>query len=162
MISVFVLYNLFILLKYGWLNSISASYYSLPDEYIKIKWNNNVVLTLPIKYNSLFLLFCLGYAIPTLFLVTDGFMFFACGLICFVGIASAFRLDSFTANMHQYSALGAVVLSQLSLIFFYHLYYLVIITAVSAVILYLLNKKLPQWMYILEWIAFWTVAIALL
>jgi len=145
MISVFVIYNLTILLKYGWLNSISASYYSLP-----------------VKCNWLFLAFCWGYAIPAIFMAHDGFMFFACGLICFVGIASAFRLDSFTANMHQYSALGAVILSQLSLLFFYHLYYLVIITAVSAVILYLLNKKLPQWMYILEWIAFLTVAIALL
>jgi len=144
MISVFVLYNLFILLKYGWLNSISASYYSLP-----------------VKYNWLFLTFCWGYAIPAIFLATDGFMFFACGLIMFVGIASAFRLDSFTATMHQYSALGAVILSQLSLLFFYHNYWLNGIMLVSAIILYLLRNKFAQWMTVLEWIAFLTVAIVL-
>jgi hypothetical protein len=144
MISVFVIYNLTILLKYGCLNSISASYYSLP-----------------VKYNWLFLVFCWGYAIPAIFMAHDGFMFFAGGMICFVGIASAFRSNSFTANVHQYSSFAAVVLSQLSIMFVYHMYYLNIIMIVSAIVLYLLSKKIAQWMYILEVIAFITVSIAL-
>jgi hypothetical protein len=144
MISVFVIYNLTILLKYGWLNSISASYYSLP-----------------VKWNWLFLAFCWGYAIPAVLMAHDGFIFFAGGMIMFVGIASAFRENSFTANVHQYSSLAAVVLSQLSILFIYHNYWLVGITVVSAITLYLLSKKFAQWMYILEWIAFLTVAITL-
>ena len=144
MVSVFVIYNLAILFKYGWLNSISASYYSLP-----------------VKWNWLFLAFCWGYAIPAIFLAHDGFLFFSGGFICFVGIASAFRSDTFTANVHQYSSLAAVVLSQLSIMFIYHLYYLNIIMIVSAIVLYLLSKKIAQWMYILEVIAFITVSVVL-
>ena len=144
MILVFVIYNLIILIKYGLLNSISVSYYSLP-----------------IKFNWLFLTFCWGYAIPAIMLATDGLMFFSGGLICFVGIASAFRDNDFTFKIHQYSSLIGVILSQLSILFIYHLYYLNIIMVVSSIVLYLLSKKIAQWMYILEVIAFITVSVAL-
>jgi hypothetical protein len=109
------------------LNSISVSYYSLPE-----------------KWNWLFLAFCWGYAIPAIILSTDGFMFFSGGMICFVGIASAFRLNIFTTNIHQYSALAAVILSQLSILFCYHLYWLNGIMLVLAIALYLLKNRFSQ------------------
>jgi hypothetical protein len=137
MFSVFIGYNIFILIKYGFLSSISVSYYSLPK-----------------KWNWLFLAFCWGYSIPALMLATDGFMFFSGGLICFVGIASAFRDDSFTADMHQWSAAVAITLSQLSIILCYHFYWVSIGMLVSALILYLLRNIFTQWMYVLEIIAF--------
>ena len=144
MLSVFTLYNIYILCKYGFLSSISVSYYSIPKQ-----------------WNWLFLAFCWGYSIPALMLATDGFMFFSGGLICFVGIASAFRDDSFTADMHQYSAAIAITLSQLSIILCYHLYWVSISMLVSAVVLYLLRNVFTQWMYVLEVIAFCTVAYTL-
>ena len=144
MISVFVIYNLIILLKYGFLNSISVSYYSLP-----------------VKWNWLFLAFCWLYAIPAIMLATDGFMFFSGGLICWVGIASAFRQDKFTAEMHTRSALAAVVLSQLSILFCYQNYWLIGVMVVCSGGLFLIRNTFKQWMTVLEWIAFVTVAYTL-
>ena len=46
--------------------------------------------------------------------------------------------------------------------FIYHNYWIVGLTVASAITLYFLRNKLPQWMYILEWTAFLTVAIALI
>ena len=144
MLSVFLIYNLIILLKYGWLNSISVSYYSLPA-----------------KWNFIFTLFCFGYAIPAVIMAKDGFMFFSGCFICFVGIACNFRQDLITADTHNICSFIAILLSQLSILFFYHFWWLNIITVMSTLILYMLRNKFSQWMYVLEWIAFLTVAYTL-
>ena len=106
------------------------------------------------------MLFCFGYALPAVVMATDPFMFFSGGFICAVGIASNFR-EYFTSTVHQYSALLAIVFSQISILFYYQNYWLVGIMVVSAIILYLLRNKFSQWMLILEWVAFITVAITL-
>ena len=144
MLFVFIGYNVGIAIKYGFLSSMSVSYYSLPR-----------------KWNWLFLAFCWGYAIPALMLATTGLMFFAGGLITFVGIASAFRDSKFTSDIHQYSAAAAITLSQLSIAFDYHLWWLNVVFIVSSLILFLLCNKFRQWMYVLEAIAFACIAYVL-
>ena len=144
MINVFVGYNLFILIFYGFLSSISVSYYSLPRQ-----------------WNWLFMAFCWGYAIPAIMLATTGLMFFSGGFICFVGIASAFRESKFTSDIHQYSAAVAITLSQLSILIDYHLWWVNLFFIVSAVILFLLRNIFRQWMYVLEMIAFACIAYVL-
>ena len=141
---VFVSYNTIIYIKYGQLNSISTSYYSLP-----------------VKLNFLFCLFCWGYAIPAMMLSTTGLMFFSGGFITFVGIASAFRQDDFTANVHQISAAIAITLSQLSILIDYQMWWLNIVFLVIGGALFLFRSKFPSWMYWLEITAFYCIALVL-
>ena len=143
MLFVFTIYNVYIACNYGFLSSISVSYYYLPE-----------------KRNWLFLAFCWLYAIPAVMLSTNGFMFFSGGLICFVGVASAFRIPN-VGVIHQVSALTAIVLSQLAILFCYHLYILNVIMVLATVVLFLLRDKFAQWMYFLEVIAFMLISIAL-
>lgn len=104
MVSDFVIYNVSILVLYGFLNSISASYYSLPE-----KWRSII-----------FLLFCWVYAIPAMILSTTTLMFFAGFFICGVGIFGDFRISKYDSDMHQVSAALAITCSQLSVFFEYH------------------------------------------
>jgi len=147
---VFVSYNYLIYKRYGLLESISTSYYSLLND-----------TTLNPKYSFLFCLFCWGYAIPATMMASDGFIFFSGGFITFVGIASAFRENTFTATIHQYSALTAVVLSQLSILFIYQMWYISLVFAIFAGIMFLLKDKLSTWMYWLEIAAYFSIDIIL-
>jgi hypothetical protein len=137
MMLVFVSYNVVIYITYGQLNSISASYYALPK-----------------KWNILFTLFCFGYAIPALMIATTGLMFFAGGFITFVGIAAAFMQDNFTSNMHTGSASIAIILSQLSIFFDYHMWWYNIAFLIIGGTLFLLRNKFKSWMYWFEVVAF--------
>lgn len=128
MISVFVGYLSFILIKYGVLSSISDSWYVLPK-----------------KQQPLFTLFCWGFAMPALIIgveLTDNFLMFLAGSgICFVGAAAAFK-ETLTKSVHYGGAYVGVVCSQISIAFDFHMYYVNIISIALALLVLVFRKKL--------------------
>jgi len=143
---VFISYNYIIYKRYGLLESISTSYCSLLND-----------KKLTPNYSFLFCLFCWFYAIPATMMASDGFMFFS--FITFVGVASAFRENEFIAKIHQYSAITAVVLSQLSILFIYQMWYISVVFCIFAGIMFLLKNKITTWMYWLEMAAYFSIDI---
>jgi len=104
LISVFIGYVSWIWNKYGVLPSISDSYYHLPK-----------------NLRPLFTLFCWGFSIPAIILGSSGLMFFAGGGITFVGAAAAFKEKS-SSTVHVVGAMMGVLLSQVAILFQYHMW----------------------------------------
>lgn len=140
LVTVFVSYITGILLLYGVLPSVSESYYHLPK-----------------KWNFLFTLFCLGFAIPTMIVgldLTDNFlMFLAGGGICFVGVAAAYK-ETLTKEVHVGGALVGIISSQLSIAFDFKMFYVNIIFLVLAGLIKLLKiKNNTYWIELLAFIS---------
>lgn len=133
MLSVFVSYVAFIWIRYGVQRSISDSYYRLTED-PKMP---------PLLAQSLFTLFCWGFAFPAMIIgltLTDNFLIFlATAGIMFVGVAAAFKGDKMTKEVHMIGAYGGVLFSQLSIAFDFHMYYVNVIFIVGAVLLQILN-----------------------
>jgi len=108
--------------------SISDTYYMLPK-----------------NVNFWFTLFCWGYGIPIAIVsvnfVGTALMFYAGCSICFVGAASAFKDNSLTKKVHMWGASIAVILSQLSLIFEYSMWYMSLISILIGGSIILLGKN---------------------
>jgi len=125
---VFHLYLTFIYLKYGRVFSISDSYYALTE-----------------KINFLFTLYTWSYALPMAIISLDindsPLMFFAGAAICFVGVASNYKSNIMTKNMHMRCAAIGVILGLLSLIFEFKFWWLSLIAVVLAGTVTLLGKK---------------------
>ena len=97
MLTAFILYVGGISLKYGILESISASWYKLPK-----------------KWNWLFTLFTFGVGLPMFAYIDhlgydNGFMFGSGALLCFVGVAVQYK-QKLTATVHYFGATGAILL----------------------------------------------------
>lgn len=123
----FLGYNLLSYFKFGLLPSISDSHYSWHEE----------------GKENVFLLGTWLYALPALFLAESGFLFFAAGLLFFVGIASDFRMqfgtDITQKRIHEWGAMAVVVLALLSEIFDYKMFLLAGLTVSGILILQLLK-----------------------
>ena len=145
MISDFIIYNLTILILYGFLTSISVSYYSLPEKF----------------RNVIFLLFCWSYAMPAMIMSNTPLMFFSGFFICGVGIFSDFRISKYDSNMHQVSAALAITFSQLSILLEFNQWQVNIVFLILGGILFALTTKFKQWMTILEIISFLCIAYVL-
>lgn len=118
MISVFFGYIGYVIKKWGVQTSISASHYLFPDG---TYW---------------FSLITFGYAFSAAILgvlLVDSVLTFLTGTcLGFVAVAYDFRGTKLTENVHMFSARVGVLLSQLSLIFEYHLWYISLITVIIA------------------------------
>lgn len=134
---VFHLYLAFIYLKYGRIFSISDSYYAL---------DKNI--------NFLFTLYTWSYALPMAIISLDlndsPLLFFAGAAICFVGVASNYKSDLMTKNMHMNCAAIGVILGLLSIIIEFKFWWLALIAIVLAggITLFGKNKKLFTTTYI--------------
>jgi hypothetical protein len=142
MIAVFVSYVTFIWTKYGVQESISASYYKLPD-----------------NEKALFTLFCWGFAIPAMILGSCGLMFFAGAAICFVGAAAAFRGDKMTHAVHMISAGLGVALSQAAMAFVFGFWFIPVIFFAISGFIYASEVENDIWW--IEIFAFLSVCIGL-
>jgi len=136
MLIVFVSYVAFIWIRYGIQESISASYYVLPE-----------------KLRFIFTLFCWGFAVPAIIagVETTPLMFFAGAGICFVGAAAQIN-DKWIYKIHMTAAISGVVFSQLAIYFGYHMLSVNIISILSALIVLISTKKNRFWW--LELVAF--------
>lgn len=123
---VFFSYVFYVWIQHGIKTSISFSYYFLNEKYRDL----------------IFLLFCWGFSIPAMILGESGWLFFAGGLICFVGIASDYAtkelikvLDpngntieverttkDLSYKIHMMGSYGGVLLSQLAVLFTFGLW----------------------------------------
>lgn len=128
MVSIFIGYLSFIVIKYGILPSISDSWYKLPR-----------------NQQPLFTFFCWGFAMPALIIgveLTDNFLMFLAGSgICFVGAAAAFK-EKLTKSIHYGGAYCGIICSQLSIAFDFHMYYVNIISVGLMLLILLFRKKL--------------------
>ena len=141
MLTVFISYLTFVVITYGVQTSISESYYRLPK-----------------KINFLFTFFCWGFAIPAIILGDNALMFLAGSGIAFVGAAAAFK-DKMTNNVHMIGAYGGVLLSQISIWYNYHMWYITIIFIILSGTLLLLKVKNKIWWA--ECLAFLSICIVL-
>ena len=141
MLTVFISYLTFVVITYGVQTSISESYYRLPK-----------------KINFLFTFFCWGFAIPAIILGDNALMFLAGSGIAFVGAAAAFK-DKMTNNVHMIGAYGGVLLSQISIWYNYHMWYITIIFIILSGTLLLLKVKNKIWW--VEVAAFLSICIVL-
>ena len=136
MLSVFVSYVAFIWIRYGVQKSISDSFYRLIED---PKMPNALG-------QSLFTLFCWGFAFPAIIIgvdLTDNVLMFLAGSgICFVGAAAAFKGDKMTHNVHMIGAYSGVVFSQLAIAFLFKMYYVNIAFILIAVLAQVFRKKL--------------------
>lgn len=144
MILVFFSYILFIVTKYGVLESISDSYYSLPCS---------------LKF--LFTFFCWGFSLPAAIIgfslseysIWQFFMLFAAGGIMFVGASPNFKMD-FEGDIHNISAYIGVVSSQLFIfLVFENLKFILPTFIITSILLFLLKvKNLIWWIEILAFL----------
>lgn len=94
--AVFVIYITLIWARYGVLDSISASYYELPQ-----------------KWNWLFTIFLWALGFTILFYGSVWF-FFAGAFLCFAGTASQFK-ESLTSTVHYVGAVGGIVFATIGI-----------------------------------------------
>lgn len=146
-ISVWVVYNIAIYAKFGLLDSVSASHYELKKTNKNLGW--------------IFTIFSWAYAFPAMMLTTTGLMFFAGGFICFVGVAANYKDNPMDQKFHGVFAKLAVLLSQLSIIFDYHYYYLSLCSISLLIIFYLLRNKVFSYVYWMEQLAWLSIGITL-
>jgi len=137
-ITVFVVYWLFVVIKFGVLPSISDSYY---------KENNK----------ALFTLFIWSIAFPVIILGVEKtpLMFFAGAFLAFVGAAPAFK-EELERSVHIIGAAGGIILGFLAMIIGYHQYYLPIVMGVFVILA--LPKRLPKFLD-KSWMKWWTNGI---
>ena len=143
MLLVFVSYVSFIWAKYGVQKSISQSYYVLPQK---------------LKY--LMTLFCWGFAFPAAILGQCDLMTIAAGGIIFVGAAAAFQ-QKMTHTFHMVGAGVGVAASQLAILVNYGMWPMNIAFISIGLILLLLKKKIPNWIWWAEIAAFVSICIVL-
>ena len=140
---VFVSYVSFIWIKYGVQTSISESYYALPT-----------------KLNFLFTFFCWGFSLPLIIIGDNVLMFLAGSGIAFVGAAAQIR-QKMTRTVHMVSAYAGIIFSQLAIGFIYEVYYVNIIAVLSALILFLMRKRIKNFVWWIEIVMFMSISYVL-
>ncbi|MFW5847457.1 MAG: hypothetical protein ACOCVF_00865 [bacterium] len=143
----FFSYNGYVLIKHGFLPSISASYYELNK-----------------KIQPIFTFFIWGFIFPVMVVGETGFMFMAGALIAFVGASpnfeerdknGGFYEKSLEGEVHAVGAMGGILLALTSLIVNFNLYLPVI-----AFIFIIISFKLLKIRNVIYWseiVAFLTV-----
>ena len=142
-IAIFTSYIIYIIIKFGILETISTSFYRLPD---KQKW--------------MFIAWTWGSAVPLIAVGNSGLSFFAGGFLCFVGVASNTRWSNVTKVVHLVGAIGAIILGYAFLLYVLHLWLLVFISVMAGILIYLLNIKNNVWW--IEVIAYYTIISGLI
>lgn len=87
---VFFIYLIFLVKRYGVLDSISDSWYQEGEQ------------------NYLFILFLLGIGIPAILLLEPAFIITG-SLLCVVGAMAAFKLNKFVGTIHAVATTGAII-----------------------------------------------------
>lgn len=150
MVIVFVTYVIVTFTIYGFLPSISDSYYKLPE-----------------KWNFLFALALWGFAIPAMIISASitPLMFIATASICFVGAASAFKSKiGVTKKVHEYGATTGIISSQIAIATTFGMWWLTAICiTLSALLFYYKNSKLIKKKHIsyIEFISFGAIVFVL-
>lgn len=153
-LAVFTSYLIIIGVLFGWLPSISQSYYEFSD-----RWGN--------KASWAFTIALWGFAIPFMIAGIEmsagspyqWLMFLAPAGICFTGAAPQFK-KGMEDKVHYIGAVSGIVLGMLGLGLIFHAYYAIIgaVVAIGAMQLLKVNNKT----YWIEVIAFYTIILTLI
>lgn len=150
-IIIFSVYTISVVIKYGWLPSISESFYRLPK-----------------KWNFIFTFFCWGFSIPLMIVGLDQtgnvLMFLAPAGIAFVGAAAAFKGDKMTHDVHMTGASLGVIFSHLAIWLAYKEYLIGIAAFSLMMILILLTwmKFKVNYFFWIEVIAYVSIVLCLI
>lgn len=145
------IYLLYILYRYGVQPSISATYYK-------------------IKHKAIFSFVLLITAFPLMILSSTGLMFFGGSALLFVATAAAYmgddgkpdEQDNLTNKVHVYSAYAAVLLTTLSIIIDFDMWYMTLPLIVLAITIALRVVYIPNRVWWIEIVAFMQLYITLL
>jgi len=139
--AIFIAYNVVIVMRYGILESISASYYALPE-----------------RYRYIFTLTLWSFSGLIAITATTPYLFLACGGIMFVGAAAEFRED-LTDMVHYFGAVTGIVMGLVHLVVvgMYHLTVAYILIFLSFLIFGKRSK-----VFWIEVFAFYTIVIGLI
>lgn len=128
---IFCLYIVFIVCKFGILKSISDSWYELKTE----------------KLEFLFTLFCwiIGFLMAAQSSTLPFFFFSGAGL-CFVGVATSFKLQkSIEKTIHNVGAIICIISALCGLLIENYIWFPMMIFVISYIIIELLNMKNKIW-----------------
>lgn len=158
-ISIMVLYLGWVIKNWGILPSFSDSYY----KYYK---DGNIAKWIPIKKKYLFTFFVWGFSYFALMSGPTPLLFFAIIMIGITGASPAFK-DKQTKSigiLHKVGAYGGIALSQASICFEHHMWYITAIFAFLSIIILILNKygKVKNKIWWIETLAFLSIYITLL
>jgi hypothetical protein len=126
MLFVFLTYVPGVTLAYGFLPSISESYYRLPD-----------------KLKFIFTMFLWGFSFPAIMLGANFHSIYlplAGGLLCMVGVATSFKVK-LEGYIHAIVAIAAILLSQFSIGYEFHLYYVNILFVLYSLLVILFKVE---------------------
>jgi hypothetical protein len=137
---VFTGYLLFISVKYRRLESISASFYALPE-----------------RHRYVFTLALWGFAMPVMMASTSAFQFLAGAGICFVGAAAAYK-EELTNTVHYAGAVSGIVFGMIHLVIV-GLWYMAAIYGLFFVLALLKSKRPVFWV---EVVAFYIIVVSLI
>jgi hypothetical protein len=130
---VFTGYLLFISVRYGRLESISASFYALPE-----------------RHRYVFTLALWGFAMPVMMASTSAFQFLAGAGICFVGAAAAYK-EELTSTVHYVGAVSAILLGLLYASIYVSLIYLIVWIVLFIIIQRLSGRRAVYWVEVVSY-----------
>lgn len=149
MAAVFLSYVTYIVQQFGWLPSISESYYNLPR-----------------KHQWMFTIFCWGFAIPAI-LAGDSVLMFVAGVgIAFVGAASSFK-EKMTKTVHFSGAIVGIAASQAWIIIEYAPNKLATIPISIMILMFVFKNKIKNshdeetYFFWIEIVAFLSILVGL-
>jgi len=128
MITVFLYFISFILVRYGIQKSISHSFYRLKEDNLGV----------------LFTVYIVGFAYPATIIADNIWITSAAFLIMIVGIARDYRDSKVLTFLHLFGAYGGVALCLGGIWLHYNLKFMSIGMVASFIIIYALRKYLPM------------------
>jgi hypothetical protein len=157
-ISIFSIYVIWVIIKWGILPSISDSYYHYYKEGNIAKW-------LPIKMKYLFTFFIFGFSYTALMSDPSPLLFFAITMLGITGASPAFKDKQVKSigTLHKVGAIGGVLLSQLSIWIEHDMWYITVAFASLSILILILNKlgKLNNKVWWIELLAFVSIFITI-
>lgn len=155
-ITIFLVYIIWVVKKWGVLPSISDSYYHYYKEGNIAKW-----LPIPMKY--LFTFFIFGFSYTALMSDPTPLLFGAITLLGITGVSPAFKEDKQIETLHIVGAFGGIILSQLSIWIEHGMWYVTVSFAALSILMMILNKvgKFDNKTWWIEILAFTSIFFAL-
>lgn len=142
-VVIFTAFVAYITIRFGWLKSISASFYEFPS---KQKW-----------------IFTIGewaFVLPIIIVAETPLMFFAGAFICFSAAASDSRSSVVTSRVHVIGATGGILMAMASIIIDYGIWWIPAGYLVFTLLVALLNMR--NHTYWIEVVAYYLVFVALM
>ena len=138
--SIFVFYMRYVIVNYGIQQSISDTYYRLPDA---------------LKF--IFPLVLWGFTLPIMLVSKTTLILLSIGFINLVGATAMYRRDRLTNIIHMIGTIGGMALGLLSMLFDFQSYNALLIFIIVSMILSVVSKNYMWWIEIIFFVTLWSV-----